>query len=105
MSSEVKQDKGKRRMDLLPWKALDLVGDVLTYGIAKYPEPKNNYEANSSEEDIERYRAALLRHLSAKAQGELLDPESGLPHDAHVATNALFILVLEAKYGAYDETS
>jgi len=99
--SEVKQDQGKRRLDLLPWKALDLVGDVLTYGIKKYPNPEENWLVNSSEEDITRYRAALLRHLSARAQGEINDPESGLPHDAHIATNSLFILALEAKYERY----
>ena len=98
MSSEVKQDVGKRRLDLLPWDALDLVGDVLTYGINKYPTPKENWRVNSTQEDIGRYRAALLRHLSAKAQGEAVDPESGLLHDAHIATNALFILALEKKY-------
>ena len=98
---EVKQDKDKRRLDLLPWRALDLVGDVLTYGIKKYPNPKENWLVNSTQEDIPRYRAALLRHTSARAQGEIFDKESGLPHDAHIATNSLFILALESKYGTY----
>ena len=86
-------------MDLLPWDALDLVGDVLTYGIAKYPEPSENWRVNSSEEDIKRYKAAMIRHYSSMMQGELIDPESKLPHMAHIATNSLFILALEKKYG------
>ena len=60
MSSEVKQDVGKRRLDLLPWDALDLVGDVLTYGINKYPTPKENWRVNSTQEDIGRYRVFKL---------------------------------------------
>ena len=101
MSSEVKQDKGKRRLDLLPWDAIDLVGDVLTYGINKYPNPEENWRINSSKEDIARYKAALLRHYSAMAQGDMLDEESGLPHMAHIATNSLFILALEQSYDVY----
>ncbi len=101
MSSVVKQDLGKRRLDLLPWDSLDRVGDVLTYGIKKYPKPEENWRVNSTEEDIKRYKAALLRHFSAQEQGEVTDPESGLPHMAHIATNALFILALEGKYGKY----
>jgi len=98
MNSSVKQDQGKRRLDLLPWDALDSVGDVLTYGVKKYPKPEENWRVNSTPEDIPRYKAALLRHFSAIQQGELVDPESGLPHMAHVAANSLFIIALEKKF-------
>ena len=91
----VKQDKGKRRMDLLPFDALDKVGDVLTYGVKKYPNTEENWRENSSVEDIKRFEAALLRHLSEHKQGRLFDDESGLSHMSHIATNALFILALE----------
>jgi len=99
MSKDVKLDKDKRRMDLLPWDALDCVGDVLTYGVKKYPNPEQNWRENSTEEDIKRYKAALLRHFSAMEQGEKLDLESQLPHICHIAANALFIISLEKKYG------
>lgn len=99
MSSEVKQDLGKLRYDLMPFDALDSVAEVLTYGINKYPKPEENWRVNSTEDDIKRYKAALLRHYSKMAQGESLDFESGLPHIAHIATNSLFIIALEKKYG------
>ena len=38
--------------------------------------------------------AALLRHLMAYQAGEVNDPESGMPHLWHVATNAAFLVVL-----------
>lgn len=36
-----------------------------------------------------RYSDGLVRHLTQRAEGEILDPESGLPHDWHIAWNAL----------------
>ena len=86
-----KQGAGKRRMGLLPFSALDAVGDVLTYGALKYAP----HGWRSVDNATERYRDALLRHLSAYMQGEELDPESKLRHLAHVATNALFLLELD----------
>ena len=96
--TEVKQDKGKNRLDLLPWDAIDEVGKVLTYGVNKYPKPEENWRVNSKPEDIKRYKAAILRHFSRIEQGELVDPESGLEHMAHIATNALFIIALEKRF-------
>ncbi len=98
MSEAVKQDLGKRRLDLLPWDAIDKVGDILTYGIKKYPSPEENWRVNSTKEDIKRYEAALTRHLSEHMQGNKLDEESGCTHMSHIATNALFIIALEEKY-------
>ena len=36
-----------------------------------------------------RYSDGLVRHLTAEAEGQILDPESGLAHDLHTAWNAL----------------
>lgn len=97
-TTPVKQDNGKLRYDLLPFDAVDEVVKVLNYGINKYPKPEENWRVNSKKEDIPRYEAALLRHMSAHMQGELIDEESGLPHMAQIATNALFIIALRRKY-------
>ncbi len=84
----LKHDTGKRRMDLLPFDALDKVAEVLTYGAEKYaPHSWRGVEP-------ECYIAALLRHLSAHIQGEANDKESGISHLAHMATNALFLVAL-----------
>lgn len=103
MSSEVKQDKGKLRYDLMPFDALDEVTKVLTYGINKYPKPEENWRVNSTKEDIARYKAALLRHMSEEMQGRHFDSESNLLHMAHIATNALFIIALIKKYSIPSE--
>lgn len=87
----VKDDKSKPRYDLLPFKALDGLVSVLTFGANKYAP--NGWR--TVPEAKERYLAALLRHLSARQQGELVDKESGLPHIYHILCNAAFLAELE----------
>lgn len=101
-----KADAGKPRFELLmdgcPDALLDVV-KVLTWAVqekkdAPWPEGGKGYVPHSWQEVTEakrRYRAALQRHENAIARGELNDPESGLPHRAHVATNALFLAQLD----------
>lgn len=92
----MKYDGGKPRMDLLldgcP-KALTSVAEVLTFGAQKYAA----HSWHTVSEGKSRYKAALLRHLTAHALGEVNDPESGLPHLAHAACCSLFILELEQR--------
>jgi len=102
MRTLVKQDEGKLRYDLMPFDSLDAVAEILTYGIKKYPKPRENWRVKSKLADIARYKAARLRHISLAAQGEIFDEESGFPHEWHIATNSLFIIALEKKYGVYN---
>lgn len=83
-----KDDEGKLRWSLLPWRALAKVVEVLEYGAGKY-RAHAWVEVESAED---RYKEALLRHVAAFASGELIDPESGKSHLAHIACNALFLL-------------
>ena len=82
----LKDDDGKLLWDLLPFGAVEAIVRVMTHGARKY--------APGNWRDVEphRYFAALMRHLAAVREGEDIDPDSGLPHLAHVATNALFLL-------------
>jgi len=104
-----KADAGKPRFELLmdgmPNTLLDVVS-VLTWAVqdkkdAPWPEGGKGYVPHSWREVPEakrRYRAAMQRHENAIARGEVNDPESGLPHRAHVATNALFLAELDHLY-------
>ena len=93
---DMKYDQGKPRMDLLldgcP-NALEAVASILTFGAQKYAA----HSWQSVDNGDARYKAALLRHLTAHAKGEVNDPESGMPHLAHAACNAMFILELELR--------
>jgi hypothetical protein len=83
-----KLDQGKLRWDLLPPAALTELVRVYTYGLAK-GYPARNWEAGM---EWSRPFAALMRHAWAFWAGEDLDPESGLPHMAHAAWNALALV-------------
>ena len=87
----LKYDENKDRWDLLPIECVEDIVKVLTMGAAKYSS--NNWQNVENGED--RYYAALLRHLVAHRKGETIDPESGMLHLAHVATNAIFLMWLE----------
>lgn len=87
----MKYDHGKPRYDLLPPIAIDELAKILTFGAEKYAPNSWQHVENG----IERYRAALLRHTFAMQRGELIDPESGLPHSAHAMCCAAFICEFE----------
>lgn len=86
-TSGIKHDKEKPRLDLLPYDALLRIGDVLTYGAAKYAP--RNWESGM---DWGRLSAAAQRHIASWQCGQDDDEESGLPHLAHAVCCLLFLL-------------
>ena len=82
----VKFDDDKIRMDLIPPELFQAVGEVLTAGAAKYGP--RNWEKGLK---YSRCIGAILRHLVSFMSGEVMDPESGLPHIDCVIVNAMFI--------------
>lgn len=82
----IKYDQDKPRMDLLDSDALVGLAKVLTFGATKYAAHNWRNGINDS-----RLVAALLRHISAINKGELVDPESGLPHIDHVGCCWMFL--------------
>jgi hypothetical protein len=89
-----KYDQGKPRAGLMVEgfsDALLAVADVTTFGAIKYA-PRGWLHVPDA---LDRYTDALYRHLLAYSRGEWVDPDSGLPHLAHAAWNALAVLQLE----------
>lgn len=91
MNEGKKFDQGKPRYDLMPFRALDEIAQVLGHGARKYGDDNWRLVADGRR----RYIAATLRHISAYQQGEQNDPESTLHHLSHAACSLLFILALE----------
>ena len=96
-----KLDGGKQRPSLIydsMARALAGVTQVGTFGANKYSDGG----WLQVERGVERYRDAQLRHEIKRANGELMDPDSGLPHDFHIAWNVLAQVELKARSGVYD---
>jgi len=93
MSKGKKYDGGKPQMHLLPSKAIQEVGDVLTFGAIKYGE--HNWKKLDNLQN--RYTSAALRHIFQSMEEEL-DEETGCHHEAHAICCLLF--KLEAKLEA-----
>lgn len=90
---ERKTDCGKPDYSLLPLDALEGVVRVLEYGCRKYVRDS----WRTVPEGRRRYESAMLRHLAAMQRGETVDPESGLRHVDHLATNAIFLAYFEGQ--------
>lgn len=84
-----KHDSRKPRLDLVPSRALEVVGHVLRHGARTYA-PRNWEKCT----DPSRYVAALLRHANKHVGREFCDPDSGLPHLASAIASGLFALDL-----------
>lgn len=87
MSEGRKDDTGKPRWSLLPEGAVSNIVAVLEAGARKYSE--NNWQLVPDGKT--RYYDAAMRHLEAWRNGELNDPETGLPHLAHAGCCLMFL--------------
>lgn len=94
-----KLDAGKARAGLVLGdfaNALVLVTQVGTFGAQKY----SSSGWLSVPDGANRYTDAMLRHWLAEHTGSEHDEQTGLPHAAHLAWNALARLELRARAAA-----
>jgi hypothetical protein len=91
-SEFIKLDDGKRRLSLIEPPFIQALGDVITFGAAKYAP--NNWKLC---EDTSRYKDALLRHIYAYLSGEQRDQETGIEHLAHASCNLMFLQYFDNK--------
>lgn len=84
---------GKVMMELLPWPELEKIAEVYTAGAKKYGP--HNWE--NLPDGYERYKGAMLRHLTEMEKGNDIDPDTGCMHAAQVAWNAIAMLHFKMK--------
>ncbi len=94
----VKNDVDKPDMSLLPRGPLEREAQVLMHGARKYG--RNNWRSGF---DHTRLIAAALRHLLAYADGEDLDPETGLCHIDHASCMIHFLSELRFTHPELDD--
>lgn len=83
----------KLRWDLLPLEEIEDIVKVYTAGSKKYGD--NTWQ--KLPDGIERYKAALLRHLVEYEKGITIDKETNCYHLAQVAWNAIAMLHLSKR--------
>lgn len=83
-------DTDKLRMDLLPVEWMVELSNVLTEGAKKYDD--NNWRKGM---DWSRCIGSLYRHLTKWQSGITFDTETQCHHLAHVAWNALALMVYQ----------
>ncbi len=92
-------NKGKPGVHLVPLDVLEELARVYDYGEGKY-------SAHNWEKGLEwdkGIKASLLRHLCRWSGGEDYDEESGLPHDLHIAFNALALIAMRIREKGIDD--
>lgn len=86
-NQEAKADAGKPNLTLVPTQIVRDIAEVREYGNRKYGSRDNWKNV-----ELERYIAALYRHLLSVVEDPLsVDFESGIEHYKHIACNAAFI--------------
>lgn len=88
MGAGTKQDAGKPRWDLLPWREVGQVVRVLTKGAVTYAP----FNWQRIENPRDRYFAAAHRHLAAWQSGKKRDFKTRLPHLSHAVCCLLFLM-------------
>ena len=97
VSTGVKFDTGKTRMELIPPSLLEAVGGILTFGAEKYSD--RNWEKGI---EWSRVYGALQRHLNAFWSGEDTDPETGKSHLHHAGCCIAFLIEYETTHPELD---
>jgi len=87
----LKYDNDKIDFTLLPWDSVEQIVRVLEFGAQKYSRENWRYVPDAKH----RYTKAALRHLIAYSKGEIDDPESCMPHLAHLGCCILFLMELD----------
>lgn len=86
-NQEAKADAGKPNLTLVPTQIVRDIAEVREYGNRKYGSRDNWKNV-----ELERYIAALYRHLLSVVEDPLsVDHESKIEHYKHIACNAAFI--------------
>jgi hypothetical protein len=94
----IKHDQGKAPITLIPVEFINGIAEVFGFGAKKYG--KHNFRLGM---EHTRVLDAAMRHLLAIANGEDVDPESGMKHIYHAGCClAMYAYFIENKVGIDD---
>ncbi len=87
LGGALRYDGDKLQFNLIPPGPLAEVARVFMAGAKKYSA--HNWRKGMA---YSRVLDSMMRHIHAFREGQDNDPETGLPHMAHVVCNAMFLL-------------
>lgn len=87
-SPKVAQGAAKTPLALIPPSASEAIAKVHQHGAERYGE----WNWRESNVPLMTYLHAMKRHIDAVIDGQDLDPDSGLPHVAHVAAGCNIVI-------------
>lgn len=87
----MKYDSDKAPIALIPPECIEEIARVFGMGAKKYGE--NNWRIDLHNTSFSRTYSSIQRHLNAFWKGENIDPESGLSHLAHAATQIMILMI------------
>lgn len=85
MSQATRDNASKLRWTLLDYDAIEEAIKVLEWGADHYGE--KNWQKGLNQQELQE---STQRHLKALIGGQVNDPITGLPHEAHIICNAMF---------------
>mgnify|MGYP001074572079 CR=1 FL=1 len=87
----MKYDNDKAPLALIPSETLTQIAHVFGFGAKKYAV--NNWRKDADSTEWSRTYSSIQRHLNSFWQGEDIDPDSGLSHLAHAATQIMILMI------------
>lgn len=87
----MKYDSGKPQLSLIPPAALVEIAKIMGFGAQKYGP--NNWREDGGNTEWSRTYSSIQRHLNSFWDGEDTDPESGMNHLAHAATQIIILMI------------
>ena len=97
----MKYDKDKVDLSLLPAEALESVARVFQFGANKYSA--FDWRNDGKNTEWRRSYSSIQRHLHAWSKCEDIDPESGLDHLSHAATQLLILIIHSMDHPEMDD--
>lgn len=85
-----RKNEGKPQLSFIPYEAQKQEALVWMFGTKKYS--RDNWKKGLPFLSV---CDSILRHINAYMQGETNDPESGLPHMAHIRCNTSMLIEFE----------
>lgn len=84
--AKVKLNEKKPPIHLIPPEAIEGMAYVFGFGAEKFDI--DDWHNNGT---VRERTGSIMRHTLAIAKGEMIDPESGLPHAHHIMAQAAMV--------------